>query len=158
MTSRPTPSAFARLLHELSLCQGEELERALAESAPMFARLSARAAPRILGKPHLSPEYFTRERAERELCRLVERELIRLCELAALHDGDEEQMGITQRDLSELISEELDVAKSLGCLRRSTYQEARAQAKLLRLGVCDSAALQTCADKVRSRSTRDALG
>jgi hypothetical protein len=151
MTMKPTPSAFARLLRELSLCSGEELERALAQSAPMFARLSARAAPRILGTPHLPPAYFTMERAQRELGILVERELTRLCELAAKANGDEEEMGISQRDLAELLREELACAKSIGCLRRSTIQRLRAQAKLLSLGVCDAAELQACADSIRAR-------
>ncbi len=158
MTPQPTPSAFARLLRELALCSGEDLERALAESAPMFARLSARAAPRILGTPHLPPDFFSSSRAQRELGRLVEHELIRLCELAASTDGDETEMGLTQRDLSELLIEEQSCAKSIACLPRVILQSVRNQAKLLRLGVCDAPALQACADSIRARWRTDRLG
>ncbi|HUR27272.1 MAG TPA: hypothetical protein VM509_03740, partial [Planctomycetota bacterium] len=58
---------------------------------------------------------------------------------------------ITQHDLSELLEEELACAKSVGCLRASTQQTLRGQAKLLRLGVCDTAALQACVESIRAR-------
>lgn len=151
MTPSPSPSEFKRVLSELSRCSGEELERALAESAPMFARLSARAAPRILGTPHLPAACFSMQRAQRELGKLIQREVLRLCDLAIEADGDEDTMGITQIDLAELLKEELACAKSVGCLRSSTLQTLRGQAKLLRLGVCDTAALQACADAIRAR-------
>ena len=154
MTAQPQPSEFARLLQKLTTCSGEALERALAESAPMFARLSARAAPRILGTPHLPTEYFTLARAQRELARLALCELTRLCELAAGANGDEDEMGLTQRDISELLKEELRCAKSLNCLPRSVRRRVRDQAQLLRLGVCDAPALQACAESIHAHAQR----
>ena len=78
MTTSSMPPRFARLLHQLSLCEGEDLERTLAASAPMFARLGACAAPRPAAMLHARKGVFSLANAERELARLIISEVGRL--------------------------------------------------------------------------------
>ena len=153
MRSGPMTSNFSRLLHDLSLREGEDLERALADSASMFARLGACAAPRVLEAQQTDRGALCAARAERELSRLIVGEVERLCEQAAVALDQASQSHRLRRELCELLLEELDCAQSMDCLPRSMIEHVRDLALHLARAACESGEFRAAAASIRALSS-----
>ncbi len=139
MSTKPVTTDLTRLLHDLSLREGADLERALADAAVMFARLGASAAPRLVPGDRIGRGVLSLAHAEYELAGLILREVERLCEQAARAlDGSVESAQL-RRDLCELLFEELDCAESMACLQPSLLGLLRDLGQQLSTGSCEAA-------------------
>jgi hypothetical protein len=140
---------LARLLADMRGCEGLQLDLALARSAELFAGLGAQSTPRRCGGPGLPAAMFTLERAQRELSRLIDGELLRLCELAAALRDPTDECALGAHDLAELLHEELDCAASMGDHRPGFIARVRRLAVRLPLGLDDAQSFQACAASLR---------
>ncbi len=149
MNTKPVTTDLARLLHDLSLREGADLERALADAAVMFSRLGASAAPRLVPGDRLGRGVLSLAHAEFELAGLILREVERLCEQASRAlDGSAESAPL-RRDLSELLFEELDCAQSMDCLQPSLLGLLRDLGHQLPRGSCEAAEFSRAAVTLR---------
>ncbi len=149
MNTRPVTTDLARLLHDLSLREGADLERALADAASMFAQLGASAAPRLVPGDRLGGGVLSLAHAEFELAGLILREVERLCEQAALALERSAESAQLRRDLSELLFEELDCAESMACLQPSLIGLLRDLGQQLPRGSCEAAEFVRAAATLR---------
>lgn len=149
MIPNDSGARLARLLADMRDCEGLQLDLALARSAELFAGLGAQSTPRRCGGPGLPAAMFTLERAQRELSRLIDCELLRLCELAAALRGPTEACALGAQDLAELLHEELDCAASMGDHRPGFLMRVRRLAVRLPLGFDDAESFHACAASLR---------
>jgi hypothetical protein len=168
MNTRPTPSSLARLMQDLSLREGEDLHRALAQSTALLARLSQYAPRRRSGAPER--DVATLERAQRELALLVARELARLCDLAADPEdpaGDAATAGAVPAEADEFLDvrvlvrrldDELDCAEAIECLPPPLLERVRDLAWNLSRGERDALGFRTAAATLEALAALSAEG
>ncbi len=150
MTPRNTSTPFARLLFELSRCSGAELERALADSAHIFARLGPAAEPRCSSATGAPPAICSLERAELELAGLIARAVAVLFDQAAdaLERGEDLPAG--RREMGALLREELQCAASTHLFPSSLLAHGRKLAGRLPRAACGLATLRDAAQQFRA--------
>ena len=153
MNTRPVTTDLARLLHDLSLREGADLEHALADAALIFAQLGASAAPRLVPGDRLGRGVLSLAHAESELTGLILREIERMCEQAALALERRAESACLRRDLSELLFEELDCAESMACLQPSLIGLLRDLGRQLSRGSCEAAEFSRAAATLRDAMT-----
>ena len=149
MSAKDSRAALARLLADLANRAGDDLDRALADSALVFAGLGACAAPRRAGGPDLPDRIVTLVRAQRELSGLIARELLRLCELSLAVLRNPAACALGPHDLAELLHEELDCAQQLGDLPSDALENLRELALRLPTGAAHSGAFEARASMLR---------
>ena len=153
MNTKRVATDLAHLLHDLSLREGADLERALADAAHMFAQLGASAAPRLVPGDPVGRGVLSLAHAEFELASLILRELERLSERAALALVRGAESAQLRRELSELLFEELDCAESLACLQPSLVELLRDLGRQLPRGSCAAAEFSRAAATLRETLT-----
>ena len=159
MEPRSTPSNLSRLMHDLSLREGEDLQRALAESTALLARLT-QGAPSRRQAGGAPSDIATLERAQQELDRIVAGELARLCRQAAaagswVAEGPRRAHGfalpVAPGELARLLDDELRCAEQLQCLPEAEQDRLRELCARLAAGECDRPAFRAAAEGLEAR-------
>lgn len=155
MKARPMSTDFAQLLRDLATREGADLERALADSGAIFARLGAHALPMRPPQTALGDGVLSLRQAERELAQLILRELKRLCEQSAALLDDAPDRAEACRDLSELLLEELDCARTMDCLAPWRLEQLGELAHGLARADCATGEFRRFADELRLSAAAD---